>query len=126
MFYHGNLVFLVYVDERIFVSLDETSIDSAIKELKDSKLKLEEQGHPADHVRVNIKKQGDGSYEFTQPALTHKIIKDVRLGTRTTPKPIPMCDQRLLHHHLDYPPHDERKFQYRSVIVRLDYLAHCT
>ena len=31
MFYCGNLLFLVYVDNGIFVSLDGTSIDSAIK-----------------------------------------------------------------------------------------------
>ena len=35
VFYHGNLVFLVYIDDVIFVSLDGTSIDSVIKELKD-------------------------------------------------------------------------------------------
>ena len=104
MFYRGNLVFLVYVDDGIFVSLNGTSIENVIKELPDSKLELEDQGHPADYVGVNIKKQGDGSYEFTQPALTQKIIKDVRLSPRTTQKPILMCAQRLLYHHLDYPP----------------------
>ena len=96
-----------------------------IKELKYSKLKLEDQGHPADYEGVNIKKQGDGSYEFKQPSLTQKIIEDVRLGHRTTPKHIPMCAQRLLHHHLDYPPHNKSKFQYRSVIGKLNYLAQC-
>ena len=54
-----------------------------------SKLKLEDQGHPTNYVGVNIKKQVDGSYEFTLPALTMKIIEDVCLGPRTTPKPIP-------------------------------------
>ena len=126
VFYLGNLVFPVFVDDRIFFSLDGTSIKNMIKELKYSKLKLEDQRHPADYVGVNTKKQGDGSYEFTQPALTHQIIKDVRLGPRTTPKPIPMFAQRLLHHHLDSPPHDESKFQYRSVTGKLNYLAHCT
>ena len=126
MFYRGNLVFLAYVDDGIFVSLDGTSIDNVIKELQDSKLKLEDQGNPADYVGVNTKKQGDGSYEFTQPSLTHKIIKDVHLGPRTTPKPIPICAQRLLHHQLDYPPHYESKFKYRSVIGKLNYLSQCT
>ena len=125
MFYRGNLVFLVYIDDGIFFSLDGTSIDNLIKELQYSKLKLEDQGHPADCVGVNIKKQGDGSYEFMQPALTHQIIEDVRLGPRTTPKPIPVCDQRLLHRHLDSPPHNKSKFQYRSVIGKLNYLAQC-
>ena len=31
----------------------------------ESKLKLEYQGHPADYVGVNIKKEGDELYEFT-------------------------------------------------------------
>ena len=35
VFYRGNIVFLVYVDDGIFVSLDETSIEIAIKELRD-------------------------------------------------------------------------------------------
>jgi hypothetical protein len=91
-----------------------------------SKLKLEDQGHPADYVGVNIKKQEDGSYEFTQTALTQQIIEDVGLGPKSTTKPIPMCAQRLLHHHLDSAPHDKRKFKYRSVIGKLNYLAQCT
>ena len=123
MFYRGNLVFLVYIDDGIFVSLDGTSIDSAIKELKYSKLKIEDQGNPSDYVGVNIKNQGDRSYEFTQTTLTQKIIKDVRLGTRTTPKPIPIFAQRLLHHHLDLPRYDESKFQYLSMIGKLNHLA---
>ena len=104
MFYRGNLVFPLYIDDGIFVSLDGTSIDNPIKELMGSNIKLEDQGHPVDYVGVNIKKQGDGSYEFMQPMLTQKIIEDVRLGPRTTKKHIPMCAQRLIHHHLDSPP----------------------
>ena len=38
IFYRGKLLFLVYFDDRIFVSLDRKSIGSAIKELIDSKL----------------------------------------------------------------------------------------
>ena len=60
MFYCSNLVLLVYVDDGIFVSLDGTPIGSVIKELKDSKLKLEDQWHPADYVGVNINTQGGG------------------------------------------------------------------
>ena len=56
VFYRGNLVFLVYIDDGIFVSLDGTSIYNVIRELQNSKLKPEDQGHPADYVGVNIKK----------------------------------------------------------------------
>ena len=74
---------------------------------------------------VNINKKGDRSYEFMQPTLTQNIIEDVRFGTKTDPKPVPMCAQRLLNNHLDYPPNDERKFKYQSVIGKLNYLAQC-
>ena len=60
VFYRGNLVFLVYVFDGIFVSLDRTSIDSAIKELMDSEFKLEGQGHYSDYVGVNANNQGGG------------------------------------------------------------------
>ena len=40
MFYRGNLVFLLYVDDRVFVSLYRTSIDNPIKELMGSNFKL--------------------------------------------------------------------------------------
>ena len=58
-----------------------------------------------------------------QTALIQKIIEDLCLVPRTAPKPIPMCAQRPLHHHIDFPLHDESKFQYRSVIGKLNYLA---
>ena len=124
--YRGNIVFLVCVNDSIFVSLERTSIDNVIKELKNSKLKLEGKGHPSDCMGVNNKKQGGVSYESTQQALTQQIIEDVSLGPRTTQKPIPMCAQRLLHNYLDSSPHDESNFHYRSVIGKLNYLAQFT
>ena len=114
-FYRGSLVSLLYVDDGIFVSLDGSDIDETIRELQRENLKIEDQGHPADYVGVNINKLPDNSYEFTQPALTHHIIDDIGLGPNATTKPIPMCAQRLLHHHLDSPAHGESRFSYLSV-----------
>ena len=126
VFYRGSLVFLLYVDDRIVVSLDGSDIDETIREPQCENLKIEDQGHPADYVGVNINKLPENAYEFTQPALTHQIIDDVGLGPKATTKPIPMCAQRLLHHHLDSPAHDESRFSYRSVIGKLNYLAQCS
>ena len=55
-----------------------------------------------------------------------QIIDDVGLDPKATTKPIPMCAQSLLHHHLYSPVHDESKFSYRSVIGKLNYLAQCS
>ena len=68
------MVFLLYVDDGIFVSLDGSDIDETIRELQHENLKIEDQGHPADYIGVNINKLPNNSYEFTQPALTRQII----------------------------------------------------
>ena len=125
VFYRGILVLLVYVNDGIFVSLDGSDIDENIRELQHENLKIEDQGHPTDYVGVNISKLPDNSYKFTQPALTRQIIDDLGLGPNATTKPIHMCAQRLLHHHLDSPAHDESRFSYCSVIGTLNYLAQC-
>ena len=91
-----------------------------------SNLKLYDQVHPADYVGVNIKNQEDRFHEFTQPALTQKIIEDISLGPRSTTKPISVCAQRLLRHHLNSSSHDKSKFMYRSMIGKLNYLDQCT
>ena len=73
------LCFFLYIDDSICVSLDGSDIDENIKELQRENLKIEDQGHPADYVGVNISKLPDNSYEFTQPDLTRQIINDVGL-----------------------------------------------
>ena len=51
-------------------------------------LNIEDQGHLADYVGVNIKKTKDGAGKFTQPTLIDSIIKDVRLQDAKV-KPMP-------------------------------------
>jgi hypothetical protein len=57
-------------------------------EIKDLGLNIEDQGHPADYIGVNIKKLKDGSYEFTQRVLIDSIINGVRLYDVKV-KPVP-------------------------------------
>jgi hypothetical protein len=54
-------------------------LQEVIKEIQNLGLNIEDQGHPADYVGVNIKKLKDGPYEFTQRALIDSIIDDVGL-----------------------------------------------
>ncbi len=68
---------MVYVDDGIFIGSSDSQLKNTIKELQDLSLKIEDQGHPADYVGVNISKLKDGSYKFTQRALIDSIIKDV-------------------------------------------------
>ena len=54
--YRGDTIFMVYVDDRIFVSSSDSQLKNIINELQDLNLKIKDQGHPADYVRVNISK----------------------------------------------------------------------
>jgi hypothetical protein len=66
VFFRGDIIFMVYVDDGNFLGNDNLQLQEVIREIQNLGLNIEDQGHPADDVGVNIKKQKDGSYEFTQ------------------------------------------------------------
>jgi hypothetical protein len=65
VFFHGDIIFMVYVDNGIFQGSNDLQLQEVIKEIQNLGLNIEDQGHPADYVGVSIKKLKDGSYEFT-------------------------------------------------------------
>jgi hypothetical protein len=65
---------MVYVDNGIFLGKDDNQLKQVIHEIQGTGLKIEDQGHPADYVGINIKKMCNGSYKFTQLALIDAII----------------------------------------------------
>jgi hypothetical protein len=66
MFFHDDIIFMVYVDDGIFLGSNGLQLQGVIKEIQDLGHNIEDQGHPTDYVGVNIKKLKNGSYEFTQ------------------------------------------------------------
>jgi hypothetical protein len=112
------------VYDGIFLSNNDLKLQDAINEIQDSGLNIEDQGHPADYVGVNITKLQDGSYEFTQRALIDAIINDVGLMD-TKVKPVPAKVSLKLHAFKDKPPFD-LDFNYRSAVGKLNYLAQTT
>jgi hypothetical protein len=115
---------MVYVDDGIFLGNDDSKLQDAIKDIQDLGLNIEDQGHPADYVGVNIKKLRDGSYEFTQRALIDSIINDDGLKDAKV-KPVPAKVSLQLHAFKDKPPFD-LNFNYRSAVGMLNYLAQTT
>jgi hypothetical protein len=61
----GDVIYMVNVDDGIFLGRDDLQLQEVIKEIQNLGLNIEDQGHPADYVGVNIKKLKGGSYEFT-------------------------------------------------------------
>jgi hypothetical protein len=56
VFFRGDIIFMVYADDGIFVGSDNTQLQAIIKEVQDLGLNIEDQGHTADYVGVNINK----------------------------------------------------------------------
>jgi hypothetical protein len=124
VFLRDDIIFMVYVDDGIFLGNDDLKLQETIKDIQDLGLNIEDQGHPADYVGINIKKLQDGSYEFTQRALIDSIISDVGLKDAKV-KPVPAKVSLQLHAFKDKPPFD-LDFNYRSAVSKLNYLAQTT
>ena len=92
--------------------------------MRNLELDIEDQGHPADYVGVNIKRIKDGSIKLSQRALIDTIIEDADLNDSKV-KAVPAKVNKHLHAHLDKPPF-ELNFNYRSMIGKLNYLAQTT
>ncbi len=121
VFFPDDIIFMVYVDDRIFLGNNDSKLQEAIKDIQNLGLNIEDQGHPADYGGVNIKKLCDGSYEFTKCALIDSIINDVELKYAKV-KPVPAKESLQLHAFKDKPPFN-LDFNYRSAVDKLNYLA---
>ncbi len=76
VFYKDNILFIVYVDDGIFLGAIEEQLVWEIKLLEGLNLDIEDQGHPSDYVGVNFQHHQDGSYELTQQVLINTILKN--------------------------------------------------
>jgi hypothetical protein len=123
-FFQDDIIFMVYMDNGIFLGDDDSKLQDAIWDIQDVGLNIEDQGHPADYVGVNIKKTKDGSYKFTQRTLINSIIEDVGLKDAMV-KPVPAKVSQRLNAFKDEPPFD-LEFNYRSAVGKLNYLAQTT
>jgi hypothetical protein len=121
VFYQNNIIFMVYVNNGIFLGKENNQLKQVIQEIQGTGLKIKDQGHPADYVGINIKKMCDGSYEFTQHTLIDAIIKDVNL-TEAKVKQVPAKVSMPLHALKDAPPFN-LNFNYCSVVGKLNYLT---
>ncbi len=121
VFYHNDIIFMVYVNDGIFLGKDNTQLKKVIHKIQETGLKIEDQGHLADYVSINIKKMCNGSYKLTQHALINVIISDVNLKDAKV-KPVSAKVSMPLHTFKDAPPLN-LNFNYCSVIGKLNDLT---
>jgi hypothetical protein len=124
VFYRNNVIFIVYVNDGIFLGPLDQQLRNIINELHNLKLFNEDQGHPTNYVGLSIKILKNGVIELTQQAFIDSIISDVALSNSKV-KAVPAKISKILHAQLDKPPFS-LNFGYRLVISKLNYLAQTT
>ena len=129
VFYKGNLILVVYVDDVICFSPDDKSIDEFVQSMQRPEPQayfLEDQGPLKDYLGIEIVEQ-DGKVHITQRHLIDKVIatakfKQEQLNTVETPASSILFKCATMP---DIPP-NEAPFDYRSLIGQLNYLAATT
>jgi Reverse transcriptase (RNA-dependent DNA polymerase) len=82
VYYQGNTVFVVYVDDGIRLSPSIENIHECLKEMN-KHIKLTQEGDICDYVGVNIERRADGSIHMTQPQLIKSIFKELNFNQGT-------------------------------------------
>ena len=126
VYYKGDVIFLFYVDDGIFISPTKEKVDKAIADLSNRKLSknkydIDDQGDISDYLGINFDLLPDGSLKLWQPHLIDQILDEVGIQPGEKCKPTPAASTRILQRRKEDPP-AKFDFNYRKVIGKLNYL----
>ena len=91
LYYRGNIIFLVYIDDCIIFGPDNSSIDTVVADLRacSHRFTVDDQGDIGDFLGLQVTRFPDGSIQLTQPQLIEAIIKDLHLQSGSNTKKTP-------------------------------------
>ena len=116
LFYRGKVLYALYTDDSILAGPEKYQIDKIIKEMKEVKLNITDEGNVEDFLGVNIEKQEDGSIKLTQPHLIDQIMVDLKMtDNKVKIKDTPAQSSNILRR-FDTSKSFYGSFHYRSVI----------
>ena len=125
LFLREDCMIVIWIDDAILLTKEETTADKVIGELRALDLDLDREtnnGGLAGYLGIDITKELDGSLTMTQTGLIDRIIEALDLGTANA-KDTPAVD--ALGRCKDHPPLSAA-YNYRSVCGMLLYLGNCT
>lgn len=121
VFYKGNTIYLLYIDDSILAGPDVKEINLIIKDMRKAKLQITEEDIQ-DFLGVHINQRVDVNIELTQPHLIQQILEDLRLDKDdASAKVVPATLSKILRSHLESEDFDG-SFDYRSIIGKSNYL----
>jgi hypothetical protein len=124
VYYKGRSVFMLYVDDGIFVGPDMGEIKQHIEELKDE-FKITDEGDLTEYLGVLVEKQDDGRTKLSQPQLIRQILDDLWFNDKTKSKPTPAPGGQILERDINAEPMND-EFHYRSVMGKANFLEKST
>jgi hypothetical protein len=121
VFYKGNTIFMIYVDDGIPIDPDSSKIKEAMLDVL-AKVEVQDKGDLSDYLSVKVRKPPDGSIESVQMQLIDSILavlKSVEHGGCNQAKTYePHCkhDGKMNQDEFD------SSWDYKSVVGKLNYL----
>jgi Reverse transcriptase (RNA-dependent DNA polymerase) len=82
LYYKGNVIFVVYVDDGILISPWRSSIDNELKQLQ-MVFNISIKGDLNDSVGVNVERTREGTIKVTQPQLINSVLKESNFNNST-------------------------------------------
>ena len=127
LYYHGSVVFFVYIDDCIVFGPSNQAIEQVVADIRtcSRQFMVDDQGDIGDFLGIEVQKQEDGSIMLTQPQLIDSILRDLHLQSSSNVKKTPSMTTSLLHKDTDRPEMTP-DFHYRSVIGKLNFLEKST
>jgi hypothetical protein len=123
LFLHKDCILVVYIDDCLTFAEQDHTIDTLIQALSKSFL-LQDEGDVNAFLGVQITRDPEHkTITLTQPSLIQQIIQDVGITNMSNGKDTPV--DAILYADTTGPARQE-KWNYRSVIGRLNYLANNT
>jgi Reverse transcriptase (RNA-dependent DNA polymerase) len=119
LYYHGDVLFIVYVDDGILVSPNKSNIETQLSCLQ-KYFNISVEGDLADYVGVNIEKLDNNTINMTQPNIINSILKEMNFMENTKPSATPATGGTIIKDGDE--PH-KADWHYRRIIGKLNFLA---
>ena len=125
LYYHASVIVLIYIDNCIIMSANDTAIDNVLRDLREQGFSIDDQGDVSDFLGIKITRCPDGAIKLAQPQLIDSIIVDLHLQHNTRTCNTPTLSTSILHEDHDAPDM-KPEFNDQSIIGKLNFLEKST
>ena len=122
IFYKNETICALYTDDSILVGPDKDEIEQIIGDIQRVNLYITQKGDIQEFLGVNIKSNGTGHIDLTQPHLIDQILKNIKMEDKNIKmKYTPTTISQILNRDKHGKAFD-KSFHYRSIIGKLNCL----